>query len=145
MKLVFTSSSKSILYPGCSDHFCIVPQPYHSLSADMGPNSFYFFLIFFFFWLHWVFVAARGLSLVVAIRGFSSYSAWASHCGTQTLGIQASVVVAHRLSCSVVCGIFPDRGLNPCLLHWQADFQPVDHQGSPPIHFILGTVLASEC
>ena len=27
---------------------------------------------FFFFWLHWVFVAARGLSLVVASGGYSS-------------------------------------------------------------------------
>ena len=32
-----------------------------------------------------------------------------------------SVVVAHGLSCSVACGIFPDQGLNPCPLHWQAD------------------------
>ena len=68
---------------------------------------------FFFFWLHWVFVAA--------VRGYSGYSAWTSHCGTQTLGIQASVVVAHRFSCSVVCAVFPDQGLNPCPLHWQAD------------------------
>ena len=29
-------------------------------------------MIFFFFWLHWVFVAARRLSLVVASRGYSS-------------------------------------------------------------------------
>ena len=32
-----------------------------------------------------------------------------------------SVVVAHGLSCSAACGIFPDQGLNPCPLHWQAD------------------------
>ena len=32
-----------------------------------------------------------------------------------------SVVVAHGPSCSVACGIFPDRGPNPCPLHWQAD------------------------
>ena len=25
----------------------------------------------------------------------------------------------------------PDQGLNPCLLHWQVDSQPLDHQGSP--------------
>ena len=31
-------------------------------------NRFYFI----YFWLHWVFVAARGLSLVVASRGYSS-------------------------------------------------------------------------
>ena len=42
-----------------------------------------------------------------------------------------SVVVAHGASCSVACGIFPDQGLNPCPLHWQADSQPLHHQGSP--------------
>ena len=42
-----------------------------------------------------------------------------------------SVVVAHGLSCSVACGIFPDQGSNPCPLHWQADSQPLRHQGSP--------------
>ena len=45
--------------------------------------------------------------------GFSSCGSWALEPG--------SVVVAHRLSCSMACGIFPDQGLNPCPLHWQAD------------------------
>ena len=30
-----------------------------------------------------------------------------------------SAVVAHRLSCSTTCGIFPDQGSNLCPLHWQ--------------------------
>ena len=38
---------------------------------------------------------------------------------------------AHGLSCSAACGIFPDQGSNPCPLHWQADSQPLRHQGSP--------------
>ena len=42
-----------------------------------------------------------------------------------------SVVVAHGLSCSAACGIFPDQGSNPCPLHRQADSQPLRHQGSP--------------
>ena len=42
-----------------------------------------------------------------------------------------SVVVVHRPSCSAACGIFPDQGSNPCPLHWQADSQPLRHQGSP--------------
>ena len=42
-----------------------------------------------------------------------------------------SVVVAHGLSCSAACGIFPGQGLNPCPLHWQADSQPLRHQGKP--------------
>ena len=27
--------------------------------------------------------------------------------------------------------IFPTQGLNPCLLHWQADTLPLSHLGSP--------------
>ena len=42
-----------------------------------------------------------------------------------------SVVVAHGPSCSTACGIFPDQGSNLCPLHWQADSQPLRHQGSP--------------
>ena len=48
-----------------------------------------------------------------------------------------SVVVAHGLSCSAACGIFPDQGSNPCPLHWQADSQPLRHQGSRYFFFIL--------
>ena len=42
-----------------------------------------------------------------------------------------SVIVAHGPSRSAACGILPDQGSNPCPLHWQADFQPLYHQGSP--------------
>ena len=31
-----------------------------------------------------------------------------------------STAMAHGLGCSVARGIFPDQGLNPCPLHWQA-------------------------
>ena len=48
-----------------------------------------------------------------------------------------SVVVAHGPSCSAACGIFPDQGSNPCPLHWQADSQPLYHQGRPEIVFLL--------
>ena len=46
-----------------------------------------------------------------------------------------SVVVAHGPSRSMACGIFPDQGLNLCPLHWQADSQPLHHQGSPNSSF----------
>ena len=49
-----------------------------------------------------------------------------------------SVVVAHGLSRSAACGIFPDQGSNPCPLHWQADSQPLRHQGSPQFTFCKG-------
>ena len=42
-----------------------------------------------------------------------------------------SAIVAHGPSCSTGRGIFPDQGSNPCSLHWQADSQPLRHQGSP--------------
>ena len=48
-----------------------------------------------------------------------------------------SVIVAHGPSCSAACGIFPDQGSNPCPLHWQADSQPLRHQGSPKLTFML--------
>ena len=44
-----------------------------------------------------------------------------SFCGAQALGVQASVVVVHGLSCSVACGMFLDQGSNPRPLHWQVD------------------------
>ena len=47
-----------------------------------------------------------------------------------------SVIVAHGPSCSAAHGIFPDQGSNPCPLHWQADSQPLRHQGSPKLLFI---------
>ena len=57
-----------------------------------------------------------------------------------------SVVVAHGPSCSVACGIFPDQGSNPCPLHWQADSQPLRHQGSPRYLFdILFSFLLGIC
>ena len=46
-----------------------------------------------------------------------------------------SVLVAHGPSRSVACGIFPNQGSNPCPLHWQADSQPLRHQGSPSLLF----------
>ena len=54
-----------------------------------------------------------------------------------SLWCSGSVVVVHRLGCSMACGLFLDRGLNPCLLHWQADSLPLSHQGSPEIHCLL--------
>ena len=96
-----------------------------------------FIYLFIYFWLCWVFVSVQGLSLVVASGGHSS-----SQCAGLSLSRPlplrstgsrrtSSVAVAHGPSCSVACGIFPDQGSNPCPLHWQADSQPLRHQGSP--------------
>ena len=41
------------------------------------------------------------------------------------------MVVVPGLGCPEACGIVPDQGLNLCLLRWQADSNPLSHQGSP--------------
>ena len=91
-----------------------------------------FFLFVWTFWLHWVFVAACRLFSSCGER-WLLFIAVASRCRPWALGVQASVVVAHRLqsagsvvvvhglSCSAACEIFPDKGSNPCPLHWQVD------------------------
>ncbi|XP_067607093.1 cilia- and flagella-associated protein 68 isoform X1 [Pseudorca crassidens] len=48
-----------------------------------------------------------------------------------------SAAMVHRPSCSAACGIFPDRGTNPCPLHRQVDSQPLRHQGSPRLFFLI--------
>ena len=54
-----------------------------------------------FFWLHLVFVAVRGLSLVAASGGYSSLW-WLLLLQSTALGMWDSVVAAHRLSS---CGL----------------------------------------
>ena len=85
----------------------------------------------------------RGLSLVEASGGHSSLRCTGlslsqplllRSTGSRRAG---SVVVAHGPSCSAACGILPDQGSNPCPLHWQADSQPLCHQGSPLHLFLL--------
>ena len=102
---------------------------------------FFFNYLFIYLWLCWVSVSVRGLSLVAESGGHSS-----SRCAGLSLSWPlplrstgsrraGSAIVAHGLSRSASCGIFPDQGSNPCPLHWQADSQPLCHQGSPPIGF----------
>ena len=92
----------------------------------------------------------RGLSLVAASGGYSS-----SRCAGLSLSRPlllrstgsrraGSVIVAHGPSCSTACGIFPDQGSNPCPLHWQADSQPLRHQGSPNQPFLTREKLRDE-
>ena len=106
----------------------------------------YFFI---YFWLSWVFVSVRGLSLVAASGGHSS-----SRCAGLSLSrplllrstgsrCAGSATVAHGPSCSAACGILPDQGSNPRPLHWQADSQPLRHQGSPQVLLIYNIVLVS--
>ena len=107
------------------------------LSSRFCYRFFFKINLFIYFWLCWVFVSVRGLSLVAESGGHSS-----SQCAGLSLsrplllrstgsGRAGSVVVAHGSSCSAACGIFPDQGSNPCPLHWQADSQPLHHREAP--------------
>ena len=98
-----------------------------------------FIYLFIYFWLCWVFVSVQGLSPVAASGGHSS-SRCAGLSPSRPLLLRStgsrragSVAVAHGPSCSVACGIFLDQGSNPYPLHWQADSQPLRHQGSPRV------------
>ena len=69
-------------------------------------------------------------------HGFSCSRAWApgsrvSMVVALRLSSIGSIVLVHRPSCSETCGIFPNQGMNPCLLHWQVDSLPLSHQRSP--------------
>ena len=103
--------------------------------------------------IYYLYLAAFGLCCGV----------WAFHhgglscCGARAPAEQASVVVAHGLSscglrapehrpssCSTepshfaACGVLPDQGLNPHPLHCQAGSEPLHHQRSPYITFLIG-------
>ena len=104
-------------------------------------NNVFVFYLFIYLWLCWVFVSVWGPFLVAASGGRSS-----SRCaglplsrplllwntGSRRAG---SAIVAHGPSCSAARGILPDQGSNPCPLHWQADSQPLRHQGGPGLGF----------
>ena len=100
----------------------------------------FFKYLFIYSWLCWVFVSARGPSPVVA-SGDHSSSQCAGLSLSRPLPLRStgsrragSAIVAHGPSRSAACGILPDQGSNPCPLHWQADSQPLRHQGSPNQH-----------
>ena len=52
---------------------------------------------------------------------------WSSGSGSAAGGAQGAVT----------CGISPDQGSNPCLLHWQARSFPLGYQGAPVV--LLGS------
>ena len=82
-----------------------------------GASLFYFLFLCILFW------ALLGLSCWAS----SSHDAQASHCGgflSRNTGSKdrGSAALVFTFSCPEACGILiPDQGLNPHLLHWQAD------------------------
>ena len=112
--------------PLCQIHFPTrISEDVQKGSKCLGVWAGTFIYLFFniYFWLCWVFVSVRGLSLVAASGDHSS-----SRCAGLSLSwplllrstgsrCTGSVVVAHGPSCSAARGIFPDQGSNPCPLH----------------------------
>ena len=109
----------------------------------IGPSGFCFgflIILFIYFWLCWVKPSTLLLGLFPSCgtRGLLSCSVRPSHRSDLSLESTGLVIGAHSLSCSETCEIFPDQGLNPCLLHWQADSSLLSHQGSPSICLSTG-------
>ena len=108
------------------------PFAWQSDNAILFYLFFFFFFInlFIYFWLHWVFVAARGLSLVAASGGYSSlpwagFSLWwlllrstsSRHagfgsCGLRTLELRLSSCGARAYLVRGI-GDLPRPGLKP--------------------------------
>ena len=117
----------------------------------MGRIAALFIYLFIYLFLCWVFVSVWGLSPVAASGGLSS--SWCTGLSlSRPLLLQStgsrpagSAIVAHGPSHSVACGILPDQGSNPCPLHWQADSQPLRHQGSPALFTIAKTWRQPKC
>ena len=94
---------------GTQDLFSFCSSSLEGVALVLRPLFFIFKIYFLLFWLHWVFVALHGLSLVLASMGLSLQ--WPL---LQRMGLRA-----HRLSCSAACGIFLDQGLKSCPLHFK--------------------------
>ena len=69
----------------------------------------------------WAFSSCSKQGLLFSCSVLASHRSGFSCCRTWALELEGSVVVAHGLSCSVSCGIFPDQGSNLHPLLWQAD------------------------
>ena len=115
---------------------------------------------FYYFWLCWVFVAARTFLSLWHVGAALCCRVWASHrsgfscCGAWALGAGASVVAAHGLSscaswtpthglnscgawASLLLGMWllPGPGIEPVSPAWQVDSLTLSHQGNPTITF----------
>ena len=111
-----------------------------------GKIFFFFLMLFLSAYILFIYVCMYVCMALVSVRGLSPVVASGGHSSSRHAGLSlsrplllrstgsrraGSVIVAHGPSCSAACGILPDQGSNPCPLHWQADSQPLRHQGSP--------------
>ena len=79
--------------------------------------------------LQWLLVLQSTCS---SVSGLQELQHMGSLVAAHRLWKSRSVISVYRICCSTVRGIFLDQGSNLCLLHWQPNSYPLDHQGSPP-------------
>ena len=79
-----------------------------------------------------------GFSLVVAGGGYSllQYTGFSLQWLLLIFG-STGCRVQNQWLWHMACGISPDQGSNLYPLHWQEDFYPLYHQGSPPRLFFF--------
>ena len=103
-----------------------------------------------YFWLYWIFVAARASLQLHAVgslqrlllcstgsracSGLSNCSFRAPELRLSSFGSRAWLLLA--------CGIFQDQGLNSYLLHWQAGSLPLSHRRSLVCEFLKWLLIA---
>ena len=112
---------------------------------------FKFIYLFIYLWLCWVLASVRGPSPAAASGGHSPPRC-AGPPPSQPLPLRGTgsrcagpAAAAHGPSRSVARGILPDQGPNPRPLHWQADSQPLRHQGSPAFFFYGWIIFHCAC
>ena len=76
--------------------------------------------------------------------GFSCCRAWVLGCGASVVAIPGlsstgSIVVAHRLSCSMECGIFLEPGIKPVSPALAGRFFTVEPQGKPLFYLVFNS------
>ena len=102
--------------------------------------SYFVYYIFIYFLPHWVFFAIHELSLVVVNESWSSlwntdFSLW--WLLLQSMGSRHADFSSCCMWAQLLWGLWglPERGSNPCPLHWEVNSELVHHQGSPVYKF----------
>ena len=123
---------------------CFQPESIDFLSWNFSLKECMHFLFFCIFIILFIY-GCGGSSfshmdfLYLQPRGFSLQCF--SSCRARALGNAGFGTVAHGLSHPKACGIFPDQGLNPHLLQWQADSLLLSHQGNHSFIFFSPNLL----
>ena len=125
------------------------------MACSVSSSSSFFlknlFILLIYFWLRWVFVAARRFSLVgesgatLRCGERASHCCGFSHCGARALGVRASIVAAHGLrSCGtwaqLLSGLWdlPGPGLEPMSPALAGGFSTTAPPGKPDSSFLTG-------